>query len=129
MHVMEQFIDNQRLTLQNEATELRLREKQLELNAKQAEKIIDVQADLVKNQEKEKRKTATRYAYIGSGVLAIIFGFILYCLQLGKEDFVLKFIQIIGYLLTTLGGYYFGRKSKSEVAKREIKFDEAEIIS
>ncbi|OJV12389.1 MAG: hypothetical protein BGO21_06485 [Dyadobacter sp. 50-39] len=50
MHVIEQFIDNQRLTLQNEAAELRIREKELDLNAKQAEKIIDVQADLIKNQ-------------------------------------------------------------------------------
>lgn len=113
-HLIEKFLDNQQQNLINDAHERKLRERELELDSKHGEKILEYQAEFLRAQPAEQRKTMTRYAYIAGGFLIILLAFVLICLHLNKEDFLLKFIQSIGYFITTALGYWIGRNSKSK---------------
>lgn len=127
-HIIENFLKIQSQKIQNEAKELGLREKELEASAKYSEKVLNHQADFLKSKPKEQRKTATRYAYIGAGFLVVFLLFCGYCLSIGKEDFVITLIQIVGYFATTALGYYFGRKSKPDPSAGNDSTQDAEIL-
>jgi len=106
-----QFLKTQQQNALNEAREIALREKELELNARYAEKSLELQAKHLANKPGEARKSFTRLGYIIGAFLIIILLFIGYCLYIKQEEFVLKFFQIIGYFITTGLGYYFGKNS------------------
>lgn len=112
--LLAQFVEIQSQKLRNEARELQLKEKDIEFQARYAEKLLAHQAEIEKNRPKENRKSITRVAYIVIAIIIIILVFFAYCIQQNKEDFILKLIQILGYFATTALGYYFGKKSKGD---------------
>jgi hypothetical protein len=131
-NVIEQFLKTQHLNAMNEAEEIKLRSKEIDLQARFAEKSLEIQAQIISNKPSEGRKTVTRLAYIIGGFLTIFFSFVGYCLYIGKDQFVLQFLQIIGYFITTALGYYFGRtKTKNEKSDSQSitsTISDAEIV-
>lgn len=113
--MVSKFMEVQLKKATNEAEELKLRYKQLEGNARLAEKSMEIQAKLISSRPSETRKTITRLAYITGGLLIIILTFLSYCLYIGEKDIVLSIIKGGGYIITTGLGYYFGiKRSKNK---------------
>ena len=128
--ILNKFLENQRAQLYNEQEELKLRHKELELNTRLAEKSMEYQAAHLAKQPHEGRKNITRVAYIVCAFVIIFLTFIVFCLYLGKDAFLVSFLKNGGYLLTTFMGYWFGRRvGKAEIKKKnDDVIDEVEVI-
>ena len=125
--LIKDFIEIQKQKTINEARQLQLKEKQLELTARQTERALDHQASYLSALPLENRKTITRIAWVTSLIIVIFLGFLTTWICLGKEDFAYKFLQGIGYVLTTAFGYWIGNKRRKEKEATD-KLDEAEIV-
>lgn len=110
---LAQFFEIQKQKLANEAKDLILKEKDMDYQSKYAHELLKGQIELEKDRPNQNRKNITRLAYLICGFVVILMLFSAYCLSLGKEDFLYALFKGAGYLVTTLAGYYFGRKSKS----------------
>lgn len=89
--IIQQFIENQKAQLLNDAEELKLRYKELEINSRLAEKSMELQAAYLSKKPIEGRKTITRLAYITAGLVLILFIFIGYCLYIDQVEFIKNF--------------------------------------
>lgn len=107
---LEHFVKTQQQKLLNEAEEIKLKGREIELHSKYAEKALDHQAKHLASKPVEQRKTITRVALIIGALVLIFMGFIALCLYMGKDEFILQFLHIASYFLTTLIGYYFGKQ-------------------
>lgn len=125
--LIQQFLQTQHQKALNEAEQIKLRGKELDHNRELSAKYMEIEARLEEKKPSENRKTYTRLGYIGGGILLIILAFIVFCLYLNKEQFVIDLIRYGLYPVLTGAGYYVGRKSKNKKLKSE-KFDEAEIL-
>jgi hypothetical protein len=125
----EKFLETQKQQLLNEATELRIREKEIDINARLGEKSMELQADYLKAKPSENRKTITRFAYIVGGLTLLIFALIFGCLYLNKEDFLITLIEKVGYVVTTGMGYWFGKKSNEPKNKTiDDEIEDANVV-
>src|SRR5690606_7764387 len=79
----------------NEAAEISLREKEMELQSMHALEWLKYHTQLSLDRPKEQRKSLTRLGYIVAGLLIILLLFLSYCLYLEKGDFVLQLIKYI----------------------------------
>ena len=61
------FVESQQLELQNEAMRLKIREKELDVNASYAKESLKLQAAYLDKKPEEERKTITRIAWIVGG--------------------------------------------------------------
>jgi hypothetical protein len=126
--IVEQFLKTQHQKALNEAEEIKLKSKELDLHSRYAEKALDHQQKFLASKPSENRKTLTRIGYIVGGIVLLFLGFISFCLYLDKEDFAGKFLQVLSYVLTTGLGYYFGTlKNKKSNSDKDIQ--EAEIVN
>ena len=62
--ILKEFIEVQKQKTINDAKELHIREKELELSARQTEKAMDHQALYLSNKPGENRKTFTRIGWV-----------------------------------------------------------------
>lgn len=128
VEAVNQILETQKLKVLNEAREISLREKELEFTAKHAEKSLDHQAELLKKQPQENRKTFTRFFWVVGGLVFIFLGFLTLWLYLGKDEFAFKFLQAAGYIITTVIGYLAGNYEKKKGNKANHKSDDIEDI-
>ena len=130
-HLIEQFIENQKQQLLVQQQEMRLREKELDSNAKLAEKQLTIQGDLLKNKPAEQRKTFKLFGVVICSILLIFLGFFAVCLYMNHEGFALRFFQYMMYAVTSIVGYYVGKKSstKNQDKKTEEDATYAEILN
>lgn len=125
--ILKDFIEVQKQKSINDAKELHLREKELELSARQTEKAMDHQAMYMSKRPAENRKTLTRIGWVVGLLLIAVMGFLTTWIFLGKEQFAYKFLQGSGYIITTILGYWLGSKNKKE-DKGDSNVNEAEVI-
>lgn len=126
---ISQFVANQAKQLEIEALKLKLREKELEHNLHLASQSMNVQATLLKDAPAQHRKTVTTYALVAGGILAVLLVFIGFCLLTNHENFVLQFLKFVGYLVTTVFGYFAGlqrgKRLGGEAGKKDVIEDTA----
>jgi len=125
--ILKEFIEVQKQKTINDAKELQLREKELELSARQTEKAMDHQALYLSNKPGENRKTFTRIGWVVGLLLMAVMGFLTTWICLGKEQFAYKFLQGSGHIITTIVGYWLGSKNKKE-NKEDANENNAEVI-
>jgi hypothetical protein len=125
--ILKDFIEVQKQKTINDAKELHIREKELELSARQTEKAMDHQAMYLSNRPTENRKTLTRIGWVAGLLLVAVLGFLTTWICLGKEQFAYKFLQGSGYIITTVLGYWLGSKNKKE-NKEDDNVNEAEVV-
>lgn len=130
IHVVEQIIESQKQQILLKTQELKLKEKELDVNAKLAEKQMGLQAEILKSKPSETRKNFTVVGLFIVGFFALFLFFFGYCVQTGHEDFALKVFGYIMYAVTTIAGYYAGKKSgqKDKERKNETEIEDATII-
>ncbi len=130
IHVVEQIIESQKQQILLKTQELKLKEKELDVNAKLAEKQMGLQAEILKSKPSETRKNFTVIGLFIAGFLALFLFFFGYCIQTGHEDFALKVFAYIMYAVTTIAGYYAGKKSgqKERDRKNDTEMEDATII-
>lgn len=122
------FLETQRQKANTEALEVRLREKEIELNAKGAEKALDYQAEHLRNQPKEMRETIKVFIYGISAFIIIVLAFIGFCLYIGKDEAAKTILNIISYVVVSLISYFLGKgKTRKSGSKKED--DDVEIVS
>lgn len=130
-HVIEQIVENQKQQLFLKSQENKLKEREMELNAKLAEKQMGFQADILK-QRPGQQLNYLRWGGLFVVIVIILFAsFFIYCLQFGHEDFALKVFGYLMYVIVTLGGYWAGRKAeqRKQVKKPEEVSQEATVLS
>jgi hypothetical protein len=125
--ILKDFIEVQKQKTINEAKELHIREKELELSARQTEKAMDHQAMYLSNRPTENRKTLTRIGWVVGLLLVAVLGFLTTWICLGKEQFAYKFLQGSGYIITTILGYWLGSKNKNE-NKEDDNVNDTEVV-
>ncbi|MDI9364161.1 MAG: hypothetical protein QM541_04355 [Flavobacterium sp.] len=130
IHVVEQIIESQKQQILLKTQELKLKEKELDINAKLAEKQMGLQAEILKSKPTETRKNFTVVGLFIVGFFALSLFFFGYCVQTGHEDFALKVFGYIMYAVTTIAGYYAGKKSgqKDKQGKNDTEIEDATII-
>lgn len=116
--LLAQMIEAQILKTKNESRELDIRSREVDHQAEYANNYLKVQAELLKNKPSENRKTMTRMAYIIGGFVLMFILLIVACLFLNKDVFLITLLKGVGYVITTLGGYWAGTKNKGD--KKEI---------
>lgn len=125
--ILKDFIEVQKQKTINDAKELHLREKELELSARQTEKAMDHQALYLSKRPAENRKTLTRIGWVVGLLLIAVMGFLTTWIFLGKEQFAYKFLQGSGYVITTILGYWLGSKNKKD-DKGNSDVNNAEVV-
>lgn len=112
--IIKQFLDNQGQQLLIEAEEFKLRQKELELSARQSDKALDYQAKYFERLPSENRKTITRIGWIVGLAMVAILAFVTFWLYIGQEEFAQKFLGLMGYVATTALGFLGGRYTKKK---------------
>ena len=129
VHVVEQIIETQKQQLLLKTQELRLREKELDVNAKLGEKQMNLQAELLKAKPSESRKNFKVVGWFVIGFFALFLFFFGYCAQMGHEDFAIKVFAYIMYGVTTIAGYWAGKKSaQKNDNKKQDGIEDADIV-
>ncbi|GEM_PF-3558027 len=126
--VIKQFVEVQKLKIQNETKELFIREKEIASNEKLALKSMELEAELLKNRPHDMRKNITRLAYIFCAILLIILLFICWLIHSQNKDFAVQFLDKASYVVTAAISFYFGRKSKSQKKDKETSNNSVEQI-
>lgn len=129
--VIAEILANQKQQLSNEAAKIKLREKELEQNAQLAAASMKYNSDLLRNAPWEHRKNMRTYALIVGVFMVAMLAFIAYCLYSNHEEFVLKFLQLIAYVVVTGIGYFAGVQRGKRVAdeQKRNEIEEADIIN
>lgn len=111
---ISKWIDNQSQLAKNEAANIALRHKEIENNARLAEKAMDYQAELLKRRPGENRKTITRIAWIAGAIIIVFLAFLVSLLYMGHEKFAEYFLQGISYVFVSVISYFVGKKNKAK---------------
>ncbi len=122
------FVESQHLELQNEAMRLKIREKELDVNASYAKESLKLQAAYLDKKPEEERKTITRIAWIVGGFAVLLLGFVVFCLMYDEREFITKVLKGLSYLATTGLGYYFGQRNK-DTSKPPSDTPNAQVVS
>ena len=125
--ILKDFIKVQKQKTINDAKELHLREKEMELSARQTEKAMDHQALFLSKRPAENRKTLTRIGWVVGLLLVAVMSFLTTSICLGKEQFAYKYLQGTGYIITSILGYWLGSKNKKE-NKEDDNVNDAEVV-
>lgn len=130
--MLSEFLEVQKINAQNAATQLKLKEKELEINGQLAHKSLDYQREHLKSQLPENRKTHRMYALFGLSVLIIIFVFIGYCLYIGKEDIAktvfIGLAALATHTITYVAGKKTGESKSGSSPKGSTSIDDAEVV-
>jgi len=111
---IKSIIQHESAKLSIEAQRIGLAQQKQKSDAELSKIAIEANKEIQKNKPKETRYNVITYALVTFAFLIILmFGF-KYCLDHGHKDFLIDIIKYTGYLVTTLGGYYLGRKSRKE---------------
>ena len=129
VHIIEQIIDNQKQQIILQGQELKIREKELDINGKIAEKQLGYQAEYLKNRPSEARKSMQLVIFSIIGTLVIFLLFFGYCISTGNSEFALKMFGYMMYVVTTCAGYYAG-KSKANKKQQDVNnnIEDATIV-
>jgi len=129
VHVIEQYLEGQKQHIINKAHELKLREKEMDLNAKLGEQQMNLQAELLKVKPAETRKNII---LIGVFIVVIIFVFLFFFGALacnGHEEFAIKIFGYLMYGVVSVASFYAGRKSvKKHDHKKHDAIEDADIV-
>lgn len=113
--------------LENEARKIDIAEKKLSIERdtqkmqyEYAIRSLDANKDLMKNQPSEKRKTYLTIGFIASVFVGIFTWFVIYCLDNGKEAFVIDLIKVIGWLISVILSFFAGKKVGGNEKPREL---------
>jgi hypothetical protein len=127
--LLNDFIEVQRQKTLNDAKEIQMKQRQLEINAKYAERNLDHQVYYLSHKPAENRKTLARLGWVVGLLLIVVMGFLTTWICLGKEQFAYKFLQGTGYIITTGLGYWLGSKNKPlKNDKSNNGVNDAEIV-
>ena len=121
--IVEQIVTNE--TKKIALSEQKLRAEQ-ELQRQQFDitiKTIEANKELLKAEPKEKRMTYITFGALGITTLCILIWFIIYCLNNGKDAFVLDLIKLLGWIVSMVLSYLAGKK----VGKGEQPKDITEV--
>ena len=126
---IKSIVETQLVEVQNEALRLKLKERELDLNAEYAKESLKHQAEFLAKRPIEERKTITRVAWIVLGFTSLLLGFVVFCLLCGEREFITKVLKGLGYLVTTALGYYLGQKSKDSSKSTTSDGPGAEVVN
>jgi ABC-type dipeptide/oligopeptide/nickel transport system permease component len=128
--VIKAIVEQQGQKLQVELQRLKVDEKRLDQDARLAEKSMQYQAEFLKAQPSENRKTLTRIAYVVGGIVVIFLSFLGFLVYTGNKDFADSFLKFITYLVTSIVSFWIGKKSVSQKSSKNNSSDieDAEII-
>src|SRR5690606_28358803 len=93
---IQSFVKNQTLQLQNEARELQIREKEIDVNARLASESMKHQSEYMNSRPREARKSVTRLAWIIGLIMVTVMFFILALFYLGKDEFAYEVLKLGG---------------------------------
>lgn len=123
--LVKRFLENQNVELELQKEELQIRKQELAHNAKLSELSLKYQAEHLKSQPQELRKTLTRIAYIIAGLVVVILAFIAFCLFNNKDEFVNTFLKGLSYIVTSILSFLAGKKvTKSNTTDTAEKIQE-----
>lgn len=125
---IREFIKIQQQQAHNEAKELEIKSKEVDNSYKFAMKSLELQAEYHKSRPGEARKSLKTFAnyLIVSGVIFLVFcGF---CIHYNQTEFLFKFLQGLAYIVTTIVGYFIGKKQSSKAGKNNDDNGDVEII-
>jgi hypothetical protein len=127
--LLKEFIEVQKQKTLNDAKEIQIKERQLEINAKYAERNLDHQVYYLSSRPAENRKTLAKAGWVVGLLLVVVMGFLTAWICLGKEQFAFKFLQGAGYIITTGLGYWLGSKNKTlKHDKPNSAINDAEVV-
>lgn len=122
--LIRDFFAHQKQQFQIESKQLELREKEIDNAARYSERALELQAEILKQKPSHDKSKLITLTVCVSAFVLIFLTFIGYCIFIGKESFVLDFLKIAGYFVTTIMGYYFGKKSNNAVKKTDEEIQE-----
>jgi Fe2+ transport system protein B len=130
--LIKDFLDTQRKKAENQQISLKLEEKKMEYNFKLAEKSLTMQADFIKNDPSEKRKSVLLISLIAIFIICAICFFIWLLLSNGFESFAHEILKYGSYIFVAIVSYLAGKR-KSKSSDRDSSNDlsdieEAEIV-
>jgi len=125
--ILEQ--QNQKLAL--DLKRATIDEKRIDTDAKLAEKSMNLNFELLKNEKEENRKTAKTYAIILCVILCLVFSFILACLYLGKQAFVALLFKNAKEVVIAIIAFFAGKTAKigKKGTKGETDVEDAAVVS
>ena len=128
--IIKAVIQQQNQKLQLEASRLKLEEKRLEQNSRLSEQSMLINMELLKNSPAEHRKTIALYCLFIFSLVLILLGFILFCLNNGKDEFINKFLNWLSHIIGIAAGYLVGRNTakKKHTENNSPPIPEAEEI-
>ena len=115
--IIHKFLAVQNRQEENEKDRIELQKKQIEYNYNLANKNLEIQEDILKKREPEKRTTLLWIFGAGLLTLLIILIFIYFIIDSGHEGIALKIADWGSYALVALASYFAGKKSKSKDKK------------
>jgi hypothetical protein len=105
-----QFLANQAQELALRSKELDLRKTELQHNSQFAEAALTAQAKDRVDERQHKRSAARERMIFGAIVLVVLIAFAAYALYLNKDAIVIELVKIIGpFVVGAAGGYYVGK--------------------
>ncbi len=75
--------------------------------------------EMGRNIPSENRKTIALLGGAALLALGVFLGFLMWCLSIGKEQFVIDFLQYLFYPLSAGGGFWAGRLSRSPIKEKD----------
>jgi len=110
----ESPIELQKLQAQNKAAQIAYREKQLAADIELAKFEVNHRQEMERKQESDKRKMITLLMFAVLTSIAMVVGFLAWCLSIGKEQFVIDLLKYSLYPISAGGGYWAGWISRSQ---------------
>lgn len=94
--MITEFLENQKAQINLDTESLKFKHEELKANTRLAEKAMELQAQHLSRQPEEGRKSITRIGYIIGGLVLIFFIFVIFCLYLKEEAFLIGFLKNAG---------------------------------
>lgn len=123
--LVQQIIELESRKLANQVQQYALREKELEHNARIAEKSLDYQAQYLQGKPVQDRWTIALIAGSAILLLGLFFFFIVYLVDHGHDDFAKGVLLLLSHTLVGLGAYKAGNKKTHDSGQ---PFQEAEVV-
>ncbi|AKD55034.1 hypothetical protein [Spirosoma radiotolerans] len=126
--MVQQWLETRKLEVQNEASQTRIREKEIEANSSYAHASLKHQAEYLKTKPAQDRKDLLLISGIAAFFVILLMGFVLYCLHIGEKDLVTSVLKGIGWVGTSVLSYYLGRNNNKKSTQSRSDSNEAEIV-
>lgn len=128
--LLQTLLANQQQEAQNEANRIRLREKELDLNARFAEQSLKANTEYIsKTKPNQDRKTFGVIAGAAAFFMISVMVFVVYLLNAGERDIVISVLKGIGWLASVVASYFVGQHKSNKEKTESGNSPSAEEVS